>query len=217
MKIRVESVRMIKCRSLQVTFKGAKAMLFLFLVLTSSIAFSQPAHHHNDIGIYIGPNFSNIDIQSPKLSADSRTGFQTGFFYRGGNLLFGQLGLQYQLIKTNFTMPDSISQSSDDVVFRRLQLPLYGGLNLIPVLKGIFNIRAYAGPVISYDINVLNNTLDFTPSDFNRFRVDGTFGAGVDVLIFSFDAGYTLGINNLFHKQFDAKGNYAFVNVGLRF
>ncbi|MBA2422533.1 MAG: PorT family protein [Chitinophagales bacterium] len=193
----------------------AMAVAVLFL-LGFSVAFSQPASH-NDVGIYIGPNFSNIDIQSPIISADSRTGFQAGFFYRGGNLFYGQMGLQYQLIKTNFAIPDSSGGSNDDVVFRRLQLPLYAGLNLIPVLKGIFNIRAYAGPVISYDIDVLNNTLDFTPSDFNRFRLDGTFGAGVDVLIFSFDAGYTLGINNLFHKQFDAKGNYAFVNVGLRF
>lgn len=197
----------------------ATGIFVLSALLVTSSAFSQPGSQHNTFGVYIGPNYSNVDITSPQLSADSRAGFQTGMFYRSGKLLYGQAGLQYQAINSNFTMPDSntTGEINDDILFRRLQLPLYGGLNLMPILKSAFNIRAYAGPVISYDFDIPDNSLSLTPSDFNRFRVDATFGAGMDVLIFSVDAGYTMGMNNLFHQDFEGKGNYAFVNVGLRF
>ncbi|HUM47408.1 MAG TPA: outer membrane beta-barrel protein [Chitinophagales bacterium] len=180
-------------------------------------AFSQSNNRHNSLGLYIGPNFSNVDIKSPQLTSDTRSGYQAGIFYRSGKLVYGQAGLQYQLMKSNFQIVDSTPDVPGDVSFKRIQVPLYGGLNLVPVINGVLNIRAFAGPVISYDFNILENDPVMSPEDFARFRVDGTFGAGLDVLIFSLDAGYTFGFSNLFSNDLDGKGNYAFVNVGLKF
>lgn len=195
-----------------------KAFFVLFLlsaIFTSFNAFSQSSGH-NSLGVYIGPNFSNINIKSPELTSESRSGYQVGLFYRSGKILYGQAGLQYQLMKSNFQMKDS-NEASGDVTFRRIQLPLYGGFNLVPVINGVFNIRAYAGPVVSYDFDIPENDVSMSPDDFARFRLDGTLGAGLDVLIFSLDAGYTIGLNNLFKDDLEGKGNYVFVNLGLKF
>jgi hypothetical protein len=177
-----------------------KIVLAIFIIaaaLISQKSFAQAGDHKTDLGIYIGPNFSNIDITSPELTTDMRSGWQTGLYFRSGKLIYAQAGFQYQLIRSNFSMPDTSGEISGDVTFRRLQLPLYGGINLLPITKGVLNIRAYAGPIISYDFNIPDNTLELQPSDFNRLRVDGTVGAGVDILIFSLDAGYSFGFSDL--------------------
>ncbi|MEP7128825.1 MAG: outer membrane beta-barrel protein [Chitinophagales bacterium] len=197
-----------------------KSIFFILLIITAlcnADAYSQSKGHHNSLGVYIGPNFSNVNITSPQLNADTRSGYQTGIFYRSGKIIYGQAGLQYQLMKSNFQMTDTTPEVSGDVSFKRIQLPLYGGLNLVPVINGVLNIRAFAGPVLSYDFDIPPNDLSLTVDDFDRFRVDGTVGAGLDVLIFSLDLGYTFGFSNLFTGDFDGKGNYAFVNVGLKF
>lgn len=190
---------------------------FITALITGNTALCQSNARNNSLGVYIGPNFSNINMSSPQLNADTRSGYQAGIFYRSGKLVYGQFGLQYQLMKCNFQMVDSTPEVSGDVTFKRIQLPLYGGLNLVPAVGSILNIRAFAGPVLSYDFNIPPNSLSMTPEDFSRFRVEGTFGAGLDVLIFSLDAGYTMGFGNLFAGDFDGKGNYAFLNVGLKF
>ena len=55
------------------------------------------------------------------------------------------------------------------------------------------------------------------PEDFSRFRVEGALGAGIDVLIFSLDGGYSFGLSNLFNDGLDGKCSYGFVNLGLKF
>lgn len=195
--------------------------LILLLSLTYSFgSFGQGAGSHarnNSFGIYIGPNFSNVDITTPQLNANTRTGYQAGFFYRAGKIVYGQMGLQYQLMTTNFQIPDSMPEVSGNVSFKRVQLPLYGGFNLVPVASRVLNVRAFGGPIISYDVNIPANDLSMTPDDFARFQVMATAGAGLDVLIFSLDVGYTFGLNNLFKSVLEGKGNYAFVNIGLNF
>lgn len=197
--------------------KSIIIILLLALSLYSANVCAQGSKKHNSLGIYIGPNFSDVNIKSPQLSSDMRSGYQAGIYYRSGKIIYGQAGLQYQLMKSNFQITDSTPEVTGDVSFKKIQLPLYGGLNLVPAINGVLNVRVFAGPVLSYDFNILSNDLSLTAKDFSRFRVDGTFGAGIDVLIFSLDLGYTVGINDLFKGDLEAKGNYAFLNVGLKF
>jgi len=61
------------------------------------------------------------------------------------------------------------------------------------------------------------NDFHFTLDDLNRLGADATIGAGVDFLMFSFDAGYSIGLSDVFKRNFDAKNNYGFVTLGVRF
>ena len=79
------------------------------------------------------------------------------------------------------------------------------------------NVRVYAGPDVSLVLNVPVNELSFTPNDFAKVRIDGTVGAGLDILLFSVDAGYNFGLSNVFSDTYNGKAHYAFVNLGLKF
>ena len=179
--------------------------------------FATAGFAQSTMGFYVGPNFSNINIKSPNLSVKNHSGYQFGGFFRKGGFIYGQLGLEYQKIQTNLTTTDSLGQTSGAVDLNRLQLPIYGGLNLLNFSKKVLNVRAYAGPVITYTMTASSFNPDFSLTDFSRLGVNGTIGAGLDVLIFSLDAGYNFGLNNLFSKSFNGKADYAFVNVGLKF
>ena len=190
-----------------------KKILFASLLFLSVTAFSQI-----DLGLYAGPNFANVNMKSPELSSDSRTGFQAGTFIRFGKLLYGQVGMEYQMVRTNFSGLDAADVfQSDDVKFNYINVPLYVGFNLIPVVDRLVNVRIYAGPEIACLLDVPLNEFDFTRDDFSVVTVNGMVGAGVDVLFFSLDMGYSFNTADLFKNDFDGKAHYAFVNAGLKF
>jgi hypothetical protein len=154
-----------------------------------------------------------VDIESPDLSAENNSGYQFGGFYRKGGFLYGQVGLDFQQYKMEL-LSDS---ESGQVNLKRVQLPLYAGLNLLNFSKRVVNLRAYAGPVVGYHYGYKIDNPDFTSNDFRRGYVNGTIGGGLDILIFSLDAGYTFGLSDVFAGELEAKGSYAFVNVGVTF
>ncbi|HYV91684.1 MAG TPA: outer membrane beta-barrel protein [Chitinophagales bacterium] len=166
-----------------------------------------------NVGFYAGPNFANINITSPDLNAQNHSGYQVGGFYRKGKTVYGQVGLEYLKLQTNL-INDTVSGAID---LNRFQLPLYGGINLLNPAKKILNVRLYAGPVVTFTSTAPSFNPEFTLKDFTRFGINGTAGAGLDVLFFTLDAGYTFGLNNLFSNTFDGKADYAFVNLGLKF
>ena len=184
---------------------------FLFAVAVASA-------QKSNIGFYIGPNYSGFETQMPSLTADKQTGFQVGGYYRGKGFFYGQGGLEYSIMQSEFTYTDSLGSTQTTAVnLRRLQLPLYGGISLLDPIKGAFNIRGYAGPVIRYNASSSGFSDDLNAPEFARFGIDGTIGAGLDILIFSLDAGYTFGLTDLFSNDTGGKGNYTFINVGLKF
>jgi hypothetical protein len=186
----------------------------IFTIIFSLVMSAGFAQSKSSLGFYIGPNFSNISIASPNLTAENHSGYQLGAFYRKGGFIYGQMGLEYLKLQTNFVADDSLSGAVD---LNRLQLPLYGGINLLNPVKKVLNVRAYAGPVVTYTMTAPSFNPEFSIADFRRLGLNGTVGAGVDVLIFSLDAGYTFGLNNLFSSNFDGKADYAFINLGLKF
>lgn len=198
-------------RNVRSRFSSGKAKIISLtaLLLVTASAFAQT----KNVGFYIGPNFANISITSPNLNAQNHSGYQLGAFYRKGKVVYGQIGAEYLKLQTNLSANDT----SGAVDLNRLQLPLFGGLNLLKPTKKVLNLRAYAGPVVTYTYSTPSFNPDFSENDFSRIGVNGTVGAGLDVLVFSLDAGYTFALSNLFSNTFNGKADYAFVNLGLKF
>ncbi|MBC8048252.1 MAG: PorT family protein [Fimbriimonadaceae bacterium] len=191
-----------------------KLLVIAACIITHYISFAQDGA----VGVYVGANFPNMDMQNPELTSDNKAGYQAGVFYRKGEVLYGQVGLEYQMMKSNFHFQDTSDiLKEDDVIFRSINLPLYIGANLLPITDNLVNLRIYAGPTVSYLFDVPLNELEFTTDDFNRIRVNGGLGAGLDIMIFSVDVAYNFGVNQLFTDEFDGKTNYATVNIGLHF
>jgi len=194
-----------------VTFRLKKAIIFtLAFFLLASVSFAQSGEKKTAIGFYIGPNFSNVDITSPNLSAENRSGFQVGGYYRKGGLIYTQIGLEYMKFQTNLVLTDSTGQTSDAVDLNRLQLPLYVGFKVLM-------FRVYAGPQIYYTLKDPDLNPDFSAIDFKRVGANGTIGAGASFLLFTLDVGHTFGLTNLFNEDFDARAGYTFVNLGVKF
>jgi len=187
--------------------------IILASFIFTAFAVSVGAQSKSTIGFYIGPNFSNVDITSPNPSAANHSGYQFGGYWRKGGFLYGQTGLEFQHFQTKL----STDTSSGLADLKRIQMPLYLGLNILDFSKKVVNIRAFGGPVIGYRYGYDNSDPEFSSSQFNRFGVNGTVGVGIDVLIFSLDGGYTFGLNDLFTGDFEGKGDYAFVNFGVKF
>lgn len=172
----------------------------------------------SDAGIYLGANFANVNMKTPELSTDTRSGFQGGVFFRKGDFVYGQFGLEYQFMRVYFNNPSFIDGAQDDEVrFQQFNAPLYVGLNLVPVVDKLVNVRVYAGPTFSYLFDVPVNELEFTASDFSKITVDASVGAGLEILMFNLDVGYNFGVNELFTDEFSGKSHYAFVNAGISF
>ncbi|MFN0274199.1 MAG: outer membrane beta-barrel protein [Chitinophagales bacterium] len=183
--------------------------------LLCSSAFAQGG---SAAGIYLGANFPNMNIQSPELTTDNKAGYQIGVFYRKGEVLYGQIGVEYQRMKGDFHFVDSASVTrSDEVVLKTLNAPLYIGANLLPMTDNIVNVRIYGGPTFSLLVDVPLNDVELVASDFRQVRINGGLGAGLDIMLFSLDVGYNFGVSELFSDEFDGKTNYATVNVGIHF
>lgn len=183
--------------------------------LLCSSAFAQGG---SAAGIYLGANFPNMNMQSPELTTDNKAGYQIGVFYRKGEVLYGQIGVEYQRMKGDFHFVDSASVTrSDEVVLKTLNAPLYIGANLLPMTDNIVNVRIYGGPTFSLLVDVPLNDVELVASDFRQVRINGGLGAGLDIMLFSLDVGYNFGVSELFSDEFDGKTNYATVNVGIHF
>lgn len=190
----------------------------IFVIAVFSMIYFAASAQNTKVGLYGGANFLKVNMQSPELSSDTKAGYQIGAYFRAGEILYGQVGLEYQRVNTNFTLaslPDL--NQTDDVSFKSFNLPAYIGVNLLPLTDNVANVRLYGGPVVSYLFDVPVNDLDFTASDFKTLRLNGGVGAGLDILLLSFDVAYNFGVNELFTDEFDGKTNYASVNVGLHF
>lgn len=172
----------------------------------------------SDAGLYLGANFAGVNMQTPELSTETRTGFQGGVFYRKGDFIYGQAGLEYQLFRVHLLDQSSIDGvREDDINIQKFDLPLYIGLNLLPLTDDLANVRLYAGPTFGYISNVPVNELELTTSDLGKIRIDGSVGAGLDIMLFNLDVGYSFGVNELFTDEFSGRSHYAFVNAGISF
>lgn len=172
-----------------------------------------------EAGIYFGPHLTQVKIQDPQFNADSKLGYQVGVFYRKGNLLFLQVGVEYMSSHTGISFLDSTGVfSPDDINFSLLKLPLFVGINLFPITKEILNGRIYAGPSFAYLIESPINELDVSVPELKKIKMDISVGAGIDILLLSIDLSYNFGLTEMFEENiFDTKAHYAALNLGLHF
>ncbi|MEK7719674.1 MAG: porin family protein [Bacteroidota bacterium] len=168
-----------------------------------------------DLGIKAGYNTSKISTDLSTIKADSKGGYNFGAFGRfGGEKFYLQPEFLYVVRNEGF----SGGSAYDAIKMKSIQVPVLLGLKLID-LK-LASIRAFTGPAISFSTGYESDKS--FKYNFNNSTWDYQLGAGVDVLMFTFDIRYEWGLSKSFDtssfgSNFTSKGNTFSVNLGFKF
>lgn len=188
-----------------------KTLMTLSLLTMAMVTFAATF----DLGIKTGYNTSKISTDMSTIKADAKGGYNFGAFGRfGGEKFYLQPEFLYVVKNESF----SIGSAYDAIKMKSIQVPVLLGLKLID-LK-LASIRAFTGPAISFQTGY-DSDKSFK-YNFNNSTWDYQLGAGVDVLMFTFDIRYEWGLSKTFDtsefgSNFTPKGNTFSVNLGFKF
>ena len=176
-----------------------KKLFFLCLTLGSlQLAQAQSEPPKFTFGPKAGVNFSTLVRDTKNFSADYRLGYNAGVFLRFN---IGRLYIQPEgffstkgasITINNSTDPD-VKNGKYDLKLNNVDVPILVGLNLIN--NRVFNIRAFAGPMGSFNLNGqgVKDFLKETGSVSEAYKkavLGYQAGVGVDVGAFTVDARY---------------------------
>ena len=188
------------------------------LVLGLMIAVSASAQVR--VSPQVGVNFSAIDAKLQDITAESRVGWSAGLDFRmGENVLYFNPGVHYysntaRLIK-DVENPDDVN-FEDETTIQTLKAPLNLGIRLTGD-NGLLGLRVRGGVTPSYVFNVTEKQdFSFNKDDLNAFTWGANVGAGIDVLFFTLDVNYEIGMTDYF-KDVEGGNNVLSLNLGLKF
>jgi hypothetical protein len=167
-----------------------------------------------DLGIKAGYNTAKLTTDLSTFTADQQGGYNFGAFGRfGGKRLYFNPEFLYVVNNGGFT----VGTATNAIKMKSIQIPTLLGLNLLN-LK-VLKLNLFTGPAISFSsgyetdkplsVNVSNSSWDYQ------------LGAGIDILIFTFDVRYQWGISDKFTAtdptaSFTSKVNAFRVSIGIK-
>lgn len=172
-------------------------ILLLIVGLCAQSAYSQEAAAAFTIGPKAGINYSTLIKENRDIDSKYKLGYTVGAFARFGKNMY----LQPEVLFTTKNAEISVNQSGNssaqngsyNVKFKNIDVPVLLGLKLIGAEN--FNLRAYAGPMASFNIEGKGleglTTENQSASDYYKSAVWGyQAGAGMDFGAVTFDARY---------------------------
>lgn len=160
----------------------------------------------------LGFNTSKLSPNPNGIKSNYAGGFLIGADIMYGKRLYLNTGIYY------FGMSSKLSTgtSDDKIQFTKIKVPVLIGYKLIP-LESMVNVRLFAGPSVSYVADIKSkdfNNID--KEDFNRGVWSANAGIGFDFLFLFVDAGYEVGMSNVFKNPdtFGTSKNNAFYVTG---
>ena len=198
-----------------------KLILTVSLLACGVVTFGQTF----DFGVKAGYNTSKFDGSAGSISSGfkSRSGSNIGLFARlGGSKLYLQPELLYSTKSSSFDSNVGAGVTTTNTVkIQSIQVPVLLGYKLLD-LK-LASIRAFTGPSGSFVTSGSITSIGAQIKDnLNSMNWAWQLGAGVDVLKFTLDVRYEMGLNNLTKSQIQdyisiSKGNTFTVSLGFKF
>lgn len=182
-----------------------KIVLLLAFFVAANITFAQ-LH----FGPKIGYNTSKLSVDKTDISSGLKNSFQFGAFVRLGGSGESKIYLQPEV---NFLTQggifdgvelESLSPFKQEVNLKTVQIPLIVGAKLID-LK-VASLRILGGPAASIVTNseienkISNYIEPIKEADIKNMIWSFQVGAGIDVLMFTLDIRYNIGLNKLIDK-----------------
>ncbi|HNQ59769.1 MAG TPA: porin family protein [Bacteroidales bacterium] len=175
-----------------------KIILSVVFVIIGAQVFSQITFGPK-IGINLNHLSTDFDQMITDVKNESKSGLQIGAFLRIGGKTYFQPELLYSARGGKFTgIPQGETKESQYTYsMDAIDIPFLVGSKIIniPFVK----VRIFAGPVASFFLDK-EMKKDDNKEDQEQLK-DGvwalTLGAGVDILMFTLDMRYELGLNNI--------------------
>lgn len=168
----------------------------------------------------VGVNISALDTKIQDISAEARAGWNAGVDLRmGQGFVFLYPGIHYysftaRLIQ-DINEPGDV-KPSEETMIQSIRVPVNIGLNLTGK-GGLLGLHAQGGITPAYVIGVKERpNYNFDIDQLNRFTWGANIGAGVDILFFTVDANYEIGLSEFF-KGSTGKNNMLSLSVGMKF
>lgn len=197
-----------------------KIALILAVMFASTLVSAQIS-----FGPKIGYNTSKLSIDKSDIKTELKNSFQFGLFARLGTKYYLQPELNWLTQGGVFKKPGdegSLSPFKQEIKLNTVQVPALIGIELID-LK-VANIRAMAGPVASFVTNKEIESTDgdeyikpIEQADIQDIVWSAQLGVGVDVLMFTLDVRYNLGLNKVIGEvDYEENGEMKSLNFDSR-
>jgi len=179
-----------------------KKILFVvvILVITGTINAQTPGF---TLGPKIGATLSMYETDHETIKEEAANSFHWGAFARIGSKVYIQPELLF-MKKSGLLVNPALSASEQTIKLRTIDVPVLFGVK-VANLK-LVNVRIFAGPVASMALDkevVTENWPDaITEDDLRSANWGVQFGAGADVLMFTLDLRYELGMGD--YSKLDA-------------
>ena len=171
------------------------------------------------LGPKIGVNMSKLSTNIEDVTEDMKTGFQFGAFVRFGKKLYLQPEVLFST--KGGTLKADGSDLETKINLNTIEIPVEVGFKLLNLKVVSLNIMG--GPSASF---VVKEEIEINQEIENPITEDHikntiwcfNLGVGVDVLMFTFDARYNWGLNNILEpvggQSNDMKNNMWTVSLG---
>ena len=197
----------------------------LVLLLASGSILAQRSIYVNPKG---GLNISGLNEELEGVTQTGKAGYNIGVDLRlGGGFAFFQPGMFYYQYNTKYEivesslLPNGETSYSSDVKVSSIKIPAQVGFRIFTTKP--LSIRANLGPAVNFPVDVSSDDkLVLNRNHYENVTVGGVIGAGVDVLIFTFDINYEFGLSDYItfdDPNVDASSSNQYVltfNVGIR-
>ncbi|NVO20596.1 MAG: PorT family protein [Bacteroidetes bacterium] len=196
-----------------------KKLLFAIIILFCMLD-SQAQIPGFNIGPKIGYNTRKLSTDLSTITSDMDGAMQFGVFMRIGKKIYVQPEANYVIKGGKFGL--SNGQPDVKLKLKTLTIPVMLGYRVINAK--IFNVRVMAGPAFSF---IIDKTIPPTDnsifpihdkSDIKNSTWSVQLGGGVDVLDFTLDVRYEIGVDNIYSgsQDFSLKNNLLNVSLGFK-
>jgi hypothetical protein len=198
-----------------------KKITFIFILfMASGFAFGQFS-----IGPKIGFNTSKLTTDLDQIESDVANNFNFGVFVRLGTKIYLQPEINWLTSGGVYKKPeiDDVKPIKQEVTMKSIEIPVIVGWRIINL--GVGNIRVLAGPSASIVTDKTVSTSDpdnfinpIKESDIEDMLWGFNIGAGADILMFTLDIRYQMGLNEVIQEvegfSFNSKNNMFAVSLG---
>ncbi|MFA8451316.1 MAG: porin family protein [Bacteroidales bacterium] len=199
---------------------------FYLVAFLAIISMTLNAQIH--FGPKIGYSASKLSIDQSAISTELKSSFTFGAFVRVGGKFYVQPEVNWQTVGGLYKSPSlqNLVPLKSEVNLKSIEIPVLFGWRLVNL--GIGNIRLMAGPSATIvtdkkiDNKFSNYTTPIKDSNINDVLWGAQVGVGVDVLMFTLDVRYSIGLSNVIKDikvgstpiTFDSKANVFTVGLG---